>query len=116
VVLYCIIQNMLTFKRRLDLEHSQVESMWCDCSHSPVQYNPSEHVITGDLNSIQHESLRKVISHGSIIQNMLTFKRRLDLEHSQVESMWFELKTKLSPVLININYRSERESHINYWQ
>ena len=38
------------------------------------------------------------------------------MEHSQVESMWFELKTKLSPILININYRSERESHINYWQ
>ena len=28
------------------------------------QYNPSGHVITGDLNIIQHESLRKVISHG----------------------------------------------------
>jgi hypothetical protein len=25
---------------------------------------PSGHVITGDLNIIQHESLRKVISHG----------------------------------------------------
>jgi hypothetical protein len=29
------------------------------------EYNPSGHVITGDLNIIQHESLRKVISHGS---------------------------------------------------
>ena len=36
----------------------------CDCSHSPFQYNPSGHVITGDLNINQHESLRKVISHG----------------------------------------------------
>ena len=36
----------------------------CDCSHSPFQYNPSGHAITGDLNIIQHESLRKVISHG----------------------------------------------------
>ena len=36
----------------------------CDCSHSPFQYNPSGHVITGDLNIIPHESLRKVISHG----------------------------------------------------
>jgi hypothetical protein len=26
--------------------------------------NPSGHVITGDLNIIQHENLRKVISHG----------------------------------------------------
>jgi hypothetical protein len=29
----------------------------------PLFY-PSGHVITGDLNIIQHESLRKVISHG----------------------------------------------------
>ena len=49
-------------------------------------------------------------------KNYVNISRRLDLEHSQVESMWFELKTKLSPILININYRSERESHINYWQ
>ena len=34
------------------------------CSHSPFQYNPSGHVITGGLNIIQHESLRNVISHG----------------------------------------------------
>jgi hypothetical protein len=27
----------------------------------------------------------------------VNISRRLDLEHSQVESMWFELKTKLSP-------------------
>jgi hypothetical protein len=32
--------------------------------HSPFQYNPSGHVIIRDLNIIQHESLRKVISHG----------------------------------------------------
>ena len=48
-------------------------------------------------------------------KNYVNISRRLDLEHSQVESLWFELKTKLSPILININYRSERESHINYW-
>ena len=46
---------------------------------------------------------------------MLTFHVGLTW-NTQVESMWFELKTKLSPILININYRSERESHINYWQ
>ena len=43
---------------------SHVYKLNCDCSHSPFQYNPSGHVITGDLNIIQHESLRKVISHG----------------------------------------------------
>jgi hypothetical protein len=30
--------------------------------------------------------------------------------------MWYELKTKLHNILININYRSERQSHIYYWQ
>jgi hypothetical protein len=40
--------------------------------------------------------------------------RRLDLEHEHVESMWYELKTKLHNILININYRSERQSHIYY--
>jgi hypothetical protein len=29
--------------------------------------------------------------------------RRVDLEHEHVESMWFELKTKVHPILININ-------------
>jgi hypothetical protein len=30
--------------------------------------------------------------------------------------MWFELKTKVQPILININYRSELQSHTFYWQ
>jgi len=30
--------------------------------------------------------------------------------------MWFELKTKVHPILININYRSELQSHTFYWQ
>jgi hypothetical protein len=50
-----------------------------------------------------------------IIKKNLTFHVGLTW-NTQVESMWLELKTKLSPLLININYRSERESHINYWQ
>ena len=37
--------------------------------------------------------------------------RHVDLEHEHVESMWFELKTKVHPILININYRSELQSH-----
>jgi hypothetical protein len=58
---------------------------------------------------------RVVVVVYCIIQIMLTFHVSLTW-NTQVESMWFELKTKLSPILININYRSERESHINYWQ
>jgi hypothetical protein len=33
--------------------------------------------------------------------------RRVDLEHEHVESMRFELQTKVHPILVNINYRSE---------
>ena len=48
----------------INIEEYIKNPLTCDCSHSPFQYNPSGHVITGDLNIIQHESLRKVISHG----------------------------------------------------
>ena len=49
-------------------------------------------------------------------KSCVNLTRRLDLEHEHVESMWYELKTKLHNILININYRSERQSHIYYWQ
>ena len=48
----------------INIEEYLKNPLTCDCSHSPFQYNPSGHVITGDLNIIQHENLRKVISHG----------------------------------------------------
>jgi hypothetical protein len=44
----------------INIEEYLKNPLTCDCSHSPFQYNPSGHVITGDLNIIQHESLRKV--------------------------------------------------------
>ena len=49
-------------------------------------------------------------------KSCVNLTRRLDLKHEHVESMWYELKTKLHNILININYRSERQSHIYYWQ
>ena len=59
-------------------------------------------------------------SHGGGIimyhKNNINILRRVDLEHEHVESMWFELKTKVHPILININYRSELQSHNFYWQ
>ena len=30
--------------------------------------------------------------------------------------MWFELKTKHQKLLLNITYRSERQSHKDFWQ
>ncbi|VDI64431.1 Hypothetical predicted protein [Mytilus galloprovincialis] len=48
-------------------------------------------------------------SHGGGIimyfKNYVHIIRRQDLEHDEIESMWFELKTKLRSILININYR-----------
>ena len=41
----------------IKIEEHLKNPLTCDCSHSPFQYNPSGHVITGDLNIIQHENL-----------------------------------------------------------
>ncbi|CAG2229697.1 unnamed protein product [Mytilus edulis] len=49
-------------------------------------------------------------------KSLINIVRRVDLEHDEVESMWFELKTKLRSILININYRSERQSSVCFWQ
>jgi hypothetical protein len=46
-------------------------------------------------------------------KSCVNLTRRLDLKHEHVESMWYELKTKLHNILININYRSERRSLIS---
>jgi hypothetical protein len=39
--------------QNINIEEYLKNSLTCDCSHSPFQYNPSGHVITGDLNIIQ---------------------------------------------------------------
>ena len=48
----------------INIEEYLKNPLTCDCSHSLFQYNPSGHAINGDRNIIQHESLRKMISHG----------------------------------------------------
>lgn len=48
-------------------------------------------------------------------KSSINIARRADLEVDNVECMWFELKTKLHKILINIVYRSERFSHANFW-
>ena len=62
-------RKMFNYKEALqdiNIEEYLKNPLTCDF---PFQYNPSGHVITGDLNSIQHESLRKVISHGPKFQD-----------------------------------------------
>jgi hypothetical protein len=44
-------------------------------------------------------------------KNNIRFSRRDDLESANVESMWFELFTKQSSILVNIIYRSERDAN-----
>ena len=60
-------RNIFNHKEALqyiNIEEYFKNTLTCICSHSPFQYNPHGYVITGDLNIIQHETLRKVISHG----------------------------------------------------
>jgi hypothetical protein len=45
------------------------------------------------------------------VKNWQTVIFKIDLENPLIECMWFELKTKLQNILINIIYRSERQSH-----
>ena len=40
----------------INIEEYLKNPLTCDCSQPPFQYNPSGHVITGDLYIIQHES------------------------------------------------------------
>ena len=57
------------FNHKKTLQNLNIEEylkcpLTCDCTSSPFNYSPSGHVITGDLNIIENESLRNVISHG----------------------------------------------------
>ena len=47
-------------------------------------------------------------------KNNIRFSRRDDLESANVESMWFELFTMQSCILVNITYRSERQRDPNF--
>ena len=51
------------------LQHFKIEEFLqtpasCDCSTSPFKYAPIGHVVTGDLNLVQHNSLRNTMSRG----------------------------------------------------
>ena len=54
------------------------------------------------------------IPRGGVIvylKNNIRFSRRHDLESANDESMWFELLSKHSSILVNIIYRSERDAN-----
>jgi hypothetical protein len=52
----CNIFNYKEALQDINIEKYLKNPLTCDYSHSPFQYNPSGHGITGDLNIIQHES------------------------------------------------------------
>ena len=62
----------------INIEEYLKNPLTYDCSHSPFQCNPSGHVINGDLNIIQHESLQKVISHSPKFREPQHIKRKLN--------------------------------------
>ena len=62
-----IAKHIFNYKKALqdlDIQEYSKNPLTCDCSSSPYIYQPSGHVITGNLNIIEHEGLRKIISHG----------------------------------------------------
>ena len=64
---YIIGRKIFNYKEALqdiNMEEYLNNPLTCDCSHSPFQYILFGYVITSELNINQHESLRKVISHG----------------------------------------------------
>ena len=46
----------------LEIEDFKAKTPEYTCKHSPFKYDPSEHVITGDLNIIENESHSKVFN------------------------------------------------------
>ena len=61
---YCTYFNYKKALKDLDIDEYLKHPLTCDRSNSQFLYRPSGHVITGDLNIIQHDTLRKVMSHG----------------------------------------------------
>ena len=69
----------------LDLKQYLQNPPTCDCSHSPYNYSPSGHVITRDKSIIQHENLRKVISHGPKFMDSIEDYARARAKREEVE-------------------------------
>ena len=92
----------------INIEEYLKNPLTCDCSHSPFQYNPSGHVITGDLNIIQHESLRKVISHGPKFREPqhINWKHNFKIIMDAVEDyarMWIKREVDQDPELESLS-------------
>jgi hypothetical protein len=64
-----IDRKMFNYKEALqdiNIEEYLKNPLTCDCFHSPLQYNPSGHVITGDLNIIQRREERHLTASWSL--------------------------------------------------
>jgi hypothetical protein len=92
----------------IKIEEYPMNPLTCDCSHSPYQYNSSGHLITGDLNIIQDESLRKVISHGPIFREPqhINWKHNFKMIMDVVEDYarrWKKREVDQDPVLESLS-------------
>jgi hypothetical protein len=91
----------------INIEEYLKNTLTCDCSHSPFQYNPSGHVITGDLNIIQHKSL---------LTASWSLNTDLGRQLTQFFSLWIRPCTRDLIVLNQISHgpKFREPQHINW--
>ena len=103
----------------INIEEYRKNPLICDCSHSPFQYNPSGHVITGDLNINRHESLRKVISHGPKFREPqhINWKDNFKMIMNAAEDYarrWIKREVDQDPSMPSMPYTRENSPWIEY--
>ena len=57
--------KMFNYKKAVQEVNIKTISPSCNCHHSKCIYNPSGHLITGNLNIVNNEKHRNIISKGS---------------------------------------------------
>ena len=80
------------FNYKKVLQHFSIDDLKskppdCSCSSSPFNYSPSGHLITGDLNFVTNDKLRKLLSTGPKyrVANPINWKQNFKLLMDSVE-------------------------------
>ena len=58
----------------LDIKQLRQNPPKCSCSSSPFNYSPAGHIITGNINIVQNEDLKSLISKGPKFREPRSFK------------------------------------------
>ena len=61
--------------RRINIDNYHPSDAPCNCSSSPFNYTPIGHIITGDLNIVQHAGLRKIMACGPKFRELRKINR-----------------------------------------